>query len=570
MTIFSVRKLFPIALMLLFVASNPASADGLVTGCTVDTEPGGLAQALAGGGVIRFACPHGSSIRITGLYQLVGSTLIDGGGTITLDGHGAFGPIFFAASNTNTILRGITLRGFSERPVARPGAGAVALGRLGGAVLTASGDAELDHVTIETSVNPINVSGIATVKNSTFIGNRGFAIATGTARVDHSQFNGNDGAILMNAGWVRSSTFIGQTDGAIRVSETTGPIEIRHSTFSDTHGRAALSLAQRAIGEPRTVAIRANIFRNNDGGAGGGAIALFDVPLANRPHGGLVFGYNYFVLGYNYFVGNRGARGGAIAADLAHTNGMVSTADLFVDNVSIGDGGAVAVAGGVLRMSHALFKGNRAGGRGAALALDADAQVTLANALVVGNESPHGAITGNAVSLNNVTIADNIAAGLVMEGTRGHVANAIFAHNHPSDCAQVMSSAFKGSNMQSDGSCPGVAVGDAYLDAFYIPAIGSPALRAGDRLVCAADPVGGFDLPFQGRLDPTACALGAFERPPVRKFSRRTDRRELHATVQDDFSDDEGYRPPPVLPSSGPEAPEPPSTPPPNNPGNSP
>ena len=359
---------------------------------------------------------------------------------------------------------------------------------------------------------------------------------------------------------MRSCDFTNQTAGAVRVNAPSGPVEIRHSTFVGTRGRPALALSQHAgRSGPQSISVRANVFRDNDGGAAAGAISLFDIVQEARDRGASASVINAlaalpatgFVLSYNRFTGNRGGRGGAIAADLAHSGGMVSTGDLFVGNTAVGDGGAVVVSGGALRMSHSLFKANRAGARGAALAVLPDGSATLANALVVGNAGPAGTIEGSAVTLANVTVADNDAVGLLLEtSSSARAANVLLSHNRPTDCARVLTGAFRGGALQSDGSCPGIAIGEAFLDEFYVPAAGSPALRAGDAALCRGAQVGGFDLPFQGRLDPTACALGAFEHAPVRKFSSRTDRREAHADTQDDFSDDEGYRPPPMLPGS--------------------
>jgi hypothetical protein len=562
----AIRTSSVVAMTLLLVA-GAARADAVVTACAADTQAGAgmnLAQALAIGGVIRFACPPGSTIRVTGQYTLIGSTLIDGGDAVALDGRGAFGPLLRASENV--ILRRLTVRGFARRPPSPSlPSGVGSIGRLTGSVLAVSGDAELDHVTIETSESPVDVRGTATVRDSAFVGNRGgwAVVVGGTAHIERSRFIGNGRALFIEAGWVRSCDFTAQTRGAVRVAAASGPVEIRHSTFAGTRGRPALVLSQRAgRNGPQTITVRANVFRDNDGGLAAGAISLVDIVQEARDRGQLVEVVNAlaalppasFVLGYNRFIANRGGRmrpgGGAITADLAHTGGMVSTGDLFVGNSST-SGGAVSVAGGALRMSHTLFKANRASIRGAALAVAPDATATLANALVVGNAGPAGTIEGSAVTLANVTVADNDAVGLLLESSSARADNVLLSRNRPTDCARVPAGIFRGGALQSDGSCPGVATGEAFLDAFYVPAAGSPALRAGDPAVCRGAQVGGFDLLFQGRLDPSACALGAFERAPVRKFSFPTDRHVVHADAQDDFSDDEGYRPSPVPTGSG-------------------
>jgi hypothetical protein len=543
----------------LFLGAAPALADppGPVTACASDTQTGAglnLARALAFGGVIRFNCPPGTTIRMTGRYVLSVSTLIDGGDTVTLDGQGAFGPMLRASANV--ILRRLTVRGFAQRPARPLNPPFMDFGRDTGSVLSAN-DAELDHVTIATSQFPVEVKGTATVRDSAFIGNRGglTLIVRGAAHIERTRFIGNARAVSMVAGWVRSCTFVDQTLGAVRVDAAAGAVEIRHSTFTGTRGGPALLLSQRAGGNgPQTIAVRANVFQDNDGGAAGGAISLLDVVQEARDRGASPAVVNRlatlpparFVLGYNRFIGNRGRHGGAIAADLAHTRGMDSTGDLFVGNAAGGDGGAVAVTGGPLRMDHALFKGNRSGARGAALSVAPGATAVLANALVVGNIGPAGTIEGNAVTLANVTVADNDAVGLLLETPAARVANVLLSRNRPTDCARVPPGAFRGGALQSDGSCPGVATGEAFLDEFYVPAAGSPALRADDPAICRGAQVGGVDFSFQGRVHPAACALGAFERPPLRKLSSGIDRSEGHTDQEDDFSDDEGYRPPPL------------------------
>lgn len=539
---------FRVALLLVLpLLPDPARADAVVTACASDTQAGAgvnLAQALAVGGIVRFSCPPNTVMRITGRYTLAGSTLIEGGDAVTLDGNGIVGPMLQTGPG-NVILRRIAVRGFTRPP---PSAGiGRALGRPPGTVLNASSDAELDHVTISGSDSPIIVRGNATIADAVFFANQGFAVDIGgIASVERSRFTDNEAALVIGAGWIRSSVFADQRGMAVRVAAMTGPVEIRHSTFTGTRGGAALSLSQRsAPGARTTVTVRANTFSDNKGGA----VVLFDMAQEARDRGAApstvatldALPPGGFVLAYNQFLRNSGARGAAIAANLAHTAGMVSTGDLFVGNSAAADGGAVAVSGGALRIAHALFKGNHAGGRGAALAA-AGTSVTLADALVVVNAGPAGAVTGDAVAVTNVTIADNDAVGLILEGAGSSVANTILARNRPADCGGVLPNTFRGANLQTADTCPGAQTGDALLDEFWVPAPGSPVLSAGDPALCGAEPVSGFDLVFQAR-GIAACALGAFEHAPVRRLSRRSDRVLPHAAAEDDFKDAD-----PVLP----------------------
>jgi predicted outer membrane repeat protein len=545
-----------------------ASADAVVTACATDAQAGAgvnLAQALAAGGTIRFNCPPDTSIKVSGHYVLTLGTTIDGGDNVTLDGNGAPGP--FLRATESIALRRIKLRKFAQPPIG-PGPGP--LGGRPNSVLNAHHDAVLDHVTIEANDNPIKVRGNLTVTDSTFEANLDAAlVADGATEIVRSNFLGNGTGILLSAGRIRNSTFAGHTRAALRISGVSTGVEVAQCVFTETRGGPAILLSQQSTNASLgKVTLRANTFRDNDGGAGGGAIRLFDIVEEARGFGlseAVINALSHlppasFVLSYNRFEQNRGGRGGAIDADLARTAGMVSTGDVFIGNVATGDGGAIAVSGGKMTIRNALFKANRAGGRGAALAEGQQAQVALANSLVIGNTGPAGAIAGFAIRVANVTVADNASAGLAFDTTAAWVANTILARNRGGDCRNVSANMFDGRNSVSDATCPGMPASDAFLDALYIPADGSPALRAGDPAVCRAAPVGGVDLAFQSRLDPGGCALGAFERAPVRKFAAATDRREAHADAADDFSDDEGYRPPPPHNRNPPAEPTPSDT----------
>ena len=267
------KSLAAAAVLLMWVPCAQADPPGPVTACALDTQVNAglnLAQALGFGGVIRFACPAGSTIRVTGRYALKVSTLIEGGDMVTLDGQGSFGPML--SSSQNVILRRLKLRGFAQRPIAQPVPGAVSIGRIRGTVPVAAGNAELDRVTIENSDLPIEVHGIATVLDSVFSGNRSVVdlSLSGTARIERTRFTGNSSAIFMSRGWIRSCSFDGQTAGAVSITSPTGPVEIRHSTFSGIRGKSAIRASQRSGGAgPQTVTLRANVLTDNDGGLEG-------------------------------------------------------------------------------------------------------------------------------------------------------------------------------------------------------------------------------------------------------------------------------------------------------------
>lgn len=540
--------------LLAFVAAGPAAADATVTACAGDKQAGAgtnLAQALAAGGVIFFNCPAGSVIRISDRYDLPGPVRIDGGGTVTLDGGGVART--FLTARQNIIMRRITLRSFA-RIRSR-------LGNLPSIVL-AFGDAELDEVSVGSSDSPFDLLHNATVSGSSFIGNTGVALKVGgVARISGSRFVGNEEALFMGEGSLRSSNFQNNSKGAVRISGLDAPAEVMHSTFTGTRGGPALAMASQARQAGLSVTVRANHFTDN----AAGAVQVFDSVAEAR-------GFNLpaatinallrlpparFALSYNRFSGNGGDRGAAINADLTRAAGLASTGDIFTGNAATGDAGGVFATAGSLSLSHAVLRGNRAAGRGAAIMAGPAAQVSVSNSLVIGNSGGDGAIAGGAITLANVTVAQNSTAGLSLGAPGSRVVNSIFAGNQPANCVRVAAGVFQGKNAVSDASCPGVAPSQASLDAFFVPEPGSAAARDGDPAVCSTVPVGGVDLTFQARHDPAGCALGAFERAPAAKLSSRTDRREAHADPADDFTERDGYQPPPVTGSPSPVTPPP-------------
>jgi hypothetical protein len=208
---------------------------------------------------------------------------------------------------------------------------------------------------------------------------------------------------------------------------------------------------------------------------------------------------------------------------------MVVQGGTFTGNVGQESGGAIAWEGGSLLVTHSVFKSNRTVGQGSALfaqGLHSGAAWTIANSLIVENVAPAqaGAVDAGPASLVNVTVAKNEGFGVVGTGgsPRPVIANAILSENTQGNCRGLDGAAFHGGNLQfGRGDCPGVALTNPYLDALYVPAGGSPALTLGDVRICRAAPVSRTDIVFQSRGAHEYCALGAFERPPIRRIPRR-------------------------------------------------
>lgn len=512
-------------LLACLLAMDAAWAVTTVRACISDTQAGAgtnLQQALAGGGTIVFECPRGTSIRITSLHSVPPNTVLDGGDEITLDGHGLDGP-FISSSSGRVVLRRITVSNFSVRQFSQSAEpDAVALGRVQfGSVLNVNGDAELDHVTIQSCDSPVSVVGDLVVNDSMFRGNHGLAlVARGMTIIKRSTFLANAWGPVISRGRIDNSAFIENTGTAVSVSAPTGSVSILHSSFQ--RNSLALRLSEQSAHDGvATVSVRSNRFENNTLGA----IASFDRVQFAREHGSGASTIAilerlppaHYDLAYNRFLRNNGARGAAIDVGLSRNVGMTVVGGLFIGNVAAGEGGAIAFRGGVLKVSHSLFRGNQSGGPGSAIraVVGAEAQLELSNSLVIENVGPGGAIDTDAAALANVTIARNKGMGLAVRSSSS-VANSILSDNRLGNCSGLTAQAFHGGNLQfGTEDCPNVAVGDPFLDALYVPELGSPALELGDVAICRSAPVSGTDILFQERIG-NVCALGAYERAPLR------------------------------------------------------
>jgi predicted outer membrane repeat protein len=508
--------------------------------CDSDTQAGAgpnLQQALAGGGTIMFECPRGASVRVTSPHRVPPNTVLDGGDAVTLDGHGLPGP-FITSSSGRVFVRRITIRNFTGRPPSPPPApGFVSLGKLWGSVLAVRGDAELDHVTIESCISPVIVSGDLLVNDSMFRANRGAALdVEGTTIIKHSIFLANESGPMLHGGRIDDSAFIENTSIAVLVSIPSNAVGILHSSFQ--RNALALQLSeQSAFGAVATVSVRSNRFEDNTRGA----IASFDVVEFARERGlpaSTIANLERlpaarYELAYDRFLRNKGARGAAIDVDLRRSGGMTVIGGLFIGNVAAGEGGAIAFRGGTLRVSHSLLRGNKSVGPGPAIraVAGAAARLDLSNSLVIENVGSGAAIDADTAALANVTIARNEGKGLAVRAPSS-VANSIVSDNKLGNCSGLTAQAFHAGNLQfGTADCPGVAVGDPFLDTLYVPELGSPALELGDAAICRSDPVRGTDILFQERLG-SVCALGAYERAPLRIVEQMRQDRPAHRPVQ--------------------------------------
>ena len=509
---------------MLLACLTSAQANGVVNLCQKDTEEGNgsnLGGAISRGGLITFDCPAGAIIQMTISHTVPPGTIIDGGDNVTLDAHGAALTMFRVPNGTLTMQK-ITLQGGKALRRGLPFPEAES------SIISASGSLSLTGVTIAGSEFPVDVEGNATITDSKFLGNSGSVLVEGNATVTDSKFfKDSDRALSLNEGTVEGSTFSGNARGAIEVDFPRGRVSIVASTFDGNTGDGAITLSQRSspsgAGE---VSIRRSVFRNNVSQTGGGAIRIFDTTLdavTEKVKQALQqFPPAHFEFSYNQFIENSGKRGGAIQAELANTKGLIIEGGIFLRNVASESGGALAWNGRSVTVTHSLFRANRTGGSGGAIyASDPElgASWGVTNSLFAENTAApsSGALDMSYASVINSTIANNVGFGIVISGTQtSFIANTILSKNSAGNCKGVIGSAFTGSNLQFGSSdCPNVSTEDPSLDSLFVPSLGSHALEIGQLSICE---ILGTDIIFQPRGNNGKCALGAFERPPVRQI----------------------------------------------------
>lgn len=540
-----------IVCLLTACASTVVHADSTVTACSVDVQTGSgtnLAQALQAGGNIYFACPHPSTIYLTHSYTINAETWLWGGDAITLNGDAFYLTLYPSSTGSiNFLVNGsahfehIALSHFALPRISifhSINAAALKVAR--------SGSLSLDHVTVTYSDTPIGSLGALAITSSVFRNNYGIAVVSlGTAlSIQNTSFSANATAVFMAGGIIAGSAFTSNTQGAIDVDYPRMDVQIRDSSFQGNSGTSAILMSQLgAAVSGAVVTLRRDTFDGNDGGSSAGAVSIQDPGSpayfsSGRPQRTIKINPFFarlpptrFDFEFDTFANNRSegsstatSVAGALGLDLRQTAGATVRGGLFTGNVSGTHGGAISSGGGALTIEQAVFKQNRAP-TGAAVFSPSDAgSVTMANALVVENSASGASLDLGAGRLANVTVAHNSAIGLRYSGTDGNlsVANSILDTNALGNCRTVPAVAMRMANLQFGGTdCPGVTDVDPQLDSMYVPAFSSPAVGHGDTAVCRTSPVSGKDVVFQLRNHPVGCAIGAYERPPIKLVPRK-------------------------------------------------
>ncbi len=213
------------------------------------------------------------------------------------------------------------------------------------------------------------------------------------------------------------------------------------------------------------------------------------------------------------FAANRARRGGAVAHISAGGGLSGEFADVFAAV------GALTTAGPeTLALARGIFADNIAVEQGSAID-GGDATVSLGNALATRNRveaSSANATTlyGAELTLANATIVGNANRGVAIAGPGGtlRLLNSIVANNGDANCSANGGSLFSAATIQyPDTSCNAVAVAPE-LDGSFVPSLSSPARYAGDVSGCLGEAlVMGVDLHGASRARNGKCAIGAIE-----------------------------------------------------------
>jgi predicted outer membrane repeat protein len=525
------------------IGIDVARADGVVTLCAADNQPGSglnLRNAITAGGRITFACPANTVLRITARHTIDTVVEIDGGNNVTLDAAGSTSVFRSSAGlhNRTLTLRNLIIKGGkpdSDDFVPPGKTGAITVSFTGG-----TNHLILDHIQINSTERPVSVPfGAVTVRDSQFSGNTGPVLQVGNAvgepaslDVHHSIFADTRGQVFWSMGaavLIEDADVTGRADSTGQASEfTNGTLLIRNSRFSSmwssqcggalkssgqttianssfTNNRSSCGGGALYVTQPATsVLLRAVIFSENQTDGRGGAVALEELTgTAQIVHG--------------EFRNNSAAWGGGVSIHSTSASGTVvdATAVSFKGNSATQGGGAIYLESVGLRLSRGIFVDNQASAGGALLlAGSGPPTLLLGNAIVARNTSKAGAalegITGDIV---NSSITANTGGGL---SVLGHVrlTNTVLASNQGKNCISAGGVIEDGgTNVQFPGiDCPSTIPSAAPMfDSFYVPDLNSPLQRAGNNAACLATPVNGRDVYGQKRPRSDRCTIGAVE-----------------------------------------------------------
>jgi hypothetical protein len=515
-----------------------------------------LDACLPGGtsfdGTVSFNCGGPATITVTSTKDISADTTIDGAGVIALGGGGTIStcdliPAGLAGKCTgggginagpgtcspNPCLPGATTSTTGTTTSTTGATTTTTLGQIQCCFTNPAGVFSVDPGVTFTVQNltmadgptsAIMNAGTLIVTNGTFSDNSpAGAITNGggaTLIVNNSTFSGNSagvnfGGAIVNSGTltVTNSTFSGNTtDDTGGAIWNNGTLTVTGSTFSGNSGDGGA------------------IF-NTDGATGTVIDCTFSgnsaSAVAGNDHGGAITNKGTLAVTNSTFSGNSAPdRSGAID----NKDGMLTVTNSTFSGNSIGvngEGGGAISNSGTLNVTNSTFSGNIAHGVfGGGAISDSGVMVTVTNSTFTDNTSPTGGaiFTIGAVSVVNSILANsaqggNCSATVTFQGSTYNGTISDGGHN----IDDGTTCGFTGSGCSSTGGTsfcntsplldPSGLVSNGGPTQTIALELGSPAINAGDKTVCAAPPVN--DLDQRGFLRPgvgaTNCSIGAYE-----------------------------------------------------------
>jgi hypothetical protein len=223
------------------------------------------------------------------------------------------------------------------------------------------------------------------------------------------------------------------------------------------------------------------------------------------------------------------ASGGAI-----HNDGTLTLTQSTISSNELANGaGGGIVNRGTMNVVQSTISGNNTPGAGGGVDTGNLASATFANATVSGNLADGnggGIFNQGTATITNATIALNrgqqnagapVNSGIYSSGS-ATLTNSLLAQQVGTNCNSGLSGG--GNNLDDDGTCPATQTATPQIGPLannggptftHALLTGSPAIDAGNDVVCGASPVNGVDQRGTSRPQfggtSTSCDIGAFE-----------------------------------------------------------
>ncbi len=377
--------------------------NGTAESCTSEA----LTWAVVDGGYVTFNCGGNKSISVTSEIPISSNTLtvIDGGGTVTLDGGGK-NRIFKLESSRSLSVRNLTLKNGHSVPPDGESPNAYSGGAIAGSYLS-----KLEII------------------NSTFSDNHsggGGAVFVGSA----AELTIIDSTFTGNTSWYGGAVF-GMLSGITIVNSTFTNNSAPKRPISNEFGvGGAITTDGAALDSPDggTISVCGSTFENNSSDNGGGGVWLWAYALDK-----------IIIKGSTFEANSAKSTGGAGRVSIGPTDsshqgttitkpGAINiTGSSFLSNTTTeGNGGALYMdCYGECNVDNSTFYGNSAGGVGAAIqhvgwGEDVGHQATSVhfnNVTFVDNENANSILFGSKFVLNNTVLVSHTSQGFCSDPT---------------------------------------------------------------------------------------------------------------------------------------------------------